>query len=249
MTDPYTVILCCERVEDAVSEGDPSALRHRLRELADVLASDHLDDPVYEELESDVTEIAALATDREAVGVKLTTDESGIPEELAQEVNALTHRVARCYLRSVSSESDTTIESSAGERSVTHETRASEKQADEGTESTSWMSRANALTDEQSSATASSGESDEMNDGDHSKQVEKDAVQDSPSSPSTDRQLTICDNCGHQGSSLRPGDICPECKRGYVEPIKPLDRTEINISNSVNVQVDSDNSINENRKS
>ena len=161
MSDAYTVILCCERVEDAVSAGEESTLRHRLQELTDVLADDQVKDPAYEEIVKKAIELADLATDRDKLDAKLDMDAngSGIPEELKREVNALTHRVARCYLRS------TTSGSNAAEDLAEYDMEAATTdegqpvdQADPNTEAVSWRVRANALVEEQSPDTTDGDE-------------------------------------------------------------------------------------------
>ena len=37
---------------------------------------------------------------------------------------------------------------------------------------------------------------------------------------SHESEPVVCPECGHRAASLRPGDICPECKRGYVDSVE-----------------------------
>ncbi|ELZ39678.1 serine/threonine protein kinase [Halorubrum californiense DSM 19288] len=43
---------------------------------------------------------------------------------------------------------------------------------------------------------------------------------------SVEPEPVVCPECGHRSASLRPGDICPECKRGYVDSVESDTVTE-----------------------
>lgn len=99
MREAYTAVQVCERVEDAVDEEDPAALHQRLRELADLLASDSLSDPAFDAVREEAADLAdrAAAHDRTAADIDLDGDV--LSTGFRRDVRALTHRVCRCYLR------------------------------------------------------------------------------------------------------------------------------------------------------
>ncbi|GAA0541608.1 hypothetical protein ABNG02_13755 [Halorubrum ejinorense] len=167
MTNAYTMILCCERIEDAISVGDSSALRHRLQEVADILADDQLEDPIYAELEKEAMNLVDRATDQDKLDAAIDIDSDGskIPEELRRDMDAFTDRVARCYLRSSTSEHSTVSESSERElEAPTVDVDQPKDYTDIDDESGAWQARAGALINEQSPGSDTTGESDDADD-------------------------------------------------------------------------------------
>lgn len=153
MSNAYTVILCCERIEDAISVSDPSALRQRLQELADILADDQLEDSVYDELEREAIKLVDRATDQDKLNaaIDLDADESEIPKELRRDITTLTNRVARCYLRSSMYDPSAVSEDRDSEREVhTVDKSQTGQQPDIDSKAESWQRRASAVISEQS---------------------------------------------------------------------------------------------------
>lgn len=100
MTDLYAAVQCCERVTDATADSDLPATRRRLRELADLLAGDELAEPAFDDVRTDAAALADRVAEHARTAEDLALEsEAAFPASLQQEVDALAHRVCRCYLR------------------------------------------------------------------------------------------------------------------------------------------------------
>jgi hypothetical protein len=154
MTEPYAVVQCCERVEAALDDGDPGALRRRLRELSDLLAGDALTDPAFDEVREQAADLAdrAAAHDRTAADTDL--DEAVLSATLQRDMRALTHRTCRCYLRVAEVDPDALPDLEGRDPEAV--AAAVEELAEDGdrleAERAIWAARAAALAAERSSA-------------------------------------------------------------------------------------------------
>lgn len=102
MTQPYAAVQVCERVEAALDDEDLGTLRRRLRELADLLESDTLDDPAFDAVRERARDLADRADEvgRTADDIDIDIDgAAALPASFEEDVATLTHRVCRCYLR------------------------------------------------------------------------------------------------------------------------------------------------------
>lgn len=154
MTEPYAAVQCCERVEAAVSDGDPATLRHRLRELADLLAADELGDPAFDEVRDDATGLAERAADHDRTATDLDLGGDALPDEFRREVTALTHRVCRCYLRAaeVPPESLPAFDGDDPDAAAAAVERLADDHAELEAETAIWAARAKALATERTAA-------------------------------------------------------------------------------------------------
>lgn len=154
MTEPYAVVQCCERVEAAVSDGDPATLRRRLRELADLLAADELGDPAFGEVRDDATSLAERATDHDRTATDLDLGGAALPDEFRREVTTLTHRVCRCYLRvaEVPADSLPAFDGEDPDAAAAAVEQLADDHAELDAETAIWAARAKALATERTAA-------------------------------------------------------------------------------------------------
>lgn len=154
MAEPYAVVQCCERVEAALGDGDPSALRRRLRELSDLLASDALTDPAFDAVREQAADLADRAAAHDRTDAETDLDGDVLSAGFRRDVRALTHRACRCYLRAAAVDPDALpdLEGQNPEAAAA----AVEEFADDSdrlaAETAIWAARAEALAAERSSA-------------------------------------------------------------------------------------------------
>jgi hypothetical protein len=117
-----------------------------------MLADDQLEDPVYDNLEKEAIKLVDRAANQDKLDatIDLDSDGSEIPEELRRDITMLTDRVARCYLRSSTSDPNTVSESPDSEHEAPPaDVSQSKEQADVQSEGEAWQQRAMALIAEQ----------------------------------------------------------------------------------------------------
>lgn len=155
VTDLYAAVQCCERVTDATTDGDLSATRRRLRELADLLATDELSEPAFDDVRADAAALADRVADHDRTAEDLALDsEAAFPASLRREVEALAHRVCRCYLRAADIDPASLPDGTAGDADeliAAIETAADQRDELEAT-TVLWAARAKALAAERTAA-------------------------------------------------------------------------------------------------
>lgn len=155
VTDPYAAVQCCERVTDATADGDLSAARRRLRELADLLAGDELAEPAFDDVRADAAALADRVAEHARTAEDLALESAAaFPASLREEVNALAHRVCRCYLRAADIDPTSLPDATAGDTDeLVAAIEAAAEQRDELEATTVlWAARAKALAAERTAA-------------------------------------------------------------------------------------------------
>lgn len=152
MNDPYAVVQCCERLQEAATEAKPSALRHRLQELSDLLKASDVNDPAFSEIRETVSDLAGQAEEIEQLAAEQTLDTAEVvPDSFQRQTTALSQRVCQCYLRAAEIDPDTLPDVDVDATTDAIEEFATE-QARLEAETAIWAARAKSVAEERNSA-------------------------------------------------------------------------------------------------
>jgi hypothetical protein len=154
MTQPYAAVQVCERAEAALDEEDLGTLRRRLRELADLLESDVLDDPAFDAVRDRARELAGRADEVGRTADDIDIDGvAALPADFEEEVATLTHRVCRCYLRVAEIDPDALPDLDQDPDDVTAAVEAiAQQQSELETQTVLWAARAKSMAAERDAA-------------------------------------------------------------------------------------------------